>query len=416
MPRHHPSIGSRLQRGSPTDAPRRRDGDALRELPRRRAGGRARRVAASSRRPRRRDAIVGVDRGKKNDNSGGKVSSLSSSRRRRTRRSSRGRRAADGAAAFSRRRHRRRRVVAASRDAASSRARRDARDRARRFRRRRRRGDRGDRGVVDDRKPKQSKPIVAAVARRGGPPTDEIAIAVAALLSPGRRSSGAAVRRRRHRRVRRPRVRGVVRDARVQARSVLLFTPVPIRPRRRGERRSLRTLPSVSLRPPPAFNPRPRRLSTPLLTPFNSTPTTAARTPPTARSPRGPDSSSTGASHLAPVRIRPRRRGERRSLRTFCPSVSLRPGSPAFNPRPRRLSTPRLTPFNSTPRFASRGPSSSTAASSAPPRWRSGPRSPRSRRCRTARPRYSPSWPRRYTPRRGSTKTPSCRRWRRPSC
>jgi dsDNA-specific endonuclease/ATPase MutS2 len=40
-------------------------------------------------------------------------------------------------------------------------------------------------------------------------------------------------------------------------------TLVPIRPRWRGERRSLRTLPVVSLRPPPAFNPRPRRLSTP---------------------------------------------------------------------------------------------------------------------------------------------------------
>jgi len=39
------------------------------------------------------------------------------------------------------------------------------------------------------------------------------------------------------------------------------------------------------------------------------------------------------------VPIRPRRRGERRSLRTFA-GVSLRPGSLAFNPRPRRLSTP----------------------------------------------------------------------------
>jgi len=49
------------------------------------------------------------------------------------------------------------------------------------------------------------------------------------------------------------------------------FTLVPIRPRRRGERRSLRTfLPGVSLRPPLAFDPRHRRLSTPLLTPFNS--------------------------------------------------------------------------------------------------------------------------------------------------
>jgi len=38
---------------------------------------------------------------------------------------------------------------------------------------------------------------------------------------------------------------------------------VPIRPRRRGERRSLRTLPGVSLRPLHAFNPHHRRLSTP---------------------------------------------------------------------------------------------------------------------------------------------------------
>ena len=38
---------------------------------------------------------------------------------------------------------------------------------------------------------------------------------------------------------------------------------VPIRPRSRGERRSLRTLPGASLRAPHAFNPRHRRLSTP---------------------------------------------------------------------------------------------------------------------------------------------------------
>jgi hypothetical protein len=41
------------------------------------------------------------------------------------------------------------------------------------------------------------------------------------------------------------------------------YTLVPIRPRRRCGRRSLRTFPSVSLRPPLAFNTRPRRLSTP---------------------------------------------------------------------------------------------------------------------------------------------------------
>ena len=40
-------------------------------------------------------------------------------------------------------------------------------------------------------------------------------------------------------------------------------TLVPVRPRSRGERRSLRTFPGASLRPPLGFNPRPRRLSTP---------------------------------------------------------------------------------------------------------------------------------------------------------
>ena len=40
-----------------------------------------------------------------------------------------------------------------------------------------------------------------------------------------------------------------------------------------------------------------------------------------------------GASYLTLVPIRPRSRGERRSLRTFA-VVSLRPGSLAFNPRP----------------------------------------------------------------------------------
>ena len=44
---------------------------------------------------------------------------------------------------------------------------------------------------------------------------------------------------------------------------------------------------------------------------------------------------------LTLVPIRPRRRGERRSLRTFSSVVSLRPGSLAFNPdTPRRLPTP----------------------------------------------------------------------------
>ena len=41
------------------------------------------------------------------------------------------------------------------------------------------------------------------------------------------------------------------------------YTLVPIQPRSRGERRSLRTFPGGSLRSSLAFNPRPRRLSTP---------------------------------------------------------------------------------------------------------------------------------------------------------
>jgi WD40 repeat protein len=47
-------------------------------------------------------------------------------------------------------------------------------------------------------------------------------------------------------------------------------------------------------------------------------------------------------SSITLVPIRPRSRGERRSLRTFSPADSLRPGSLAFNP-----DTPRAMPFNS---------------------------------------------------------------------
>jgi len=61
---------------------------------------------------------------------------------------------------------------------------------------------------------------------------------------------------------------------------------------------------------------------------------------------------STGAFYLTLVPIRPRWRGERRSLRTFVRSgVSLRPPL-GFNPdTPRRLQL-HLTPVNSTPTFA----------------------------------------------------------------
>ena len=41
------------------------------------------------------------------------------------------------------------------------------------------------------------------------------------------------------------------------------YTLVPVRPRWRGERRSLRTFVGVYIRPPLGFNARPRRLSTP---------------------------------------------------------------------------------------------------------------------------------------------------------
>ena len=47
---------------------------------------------------------------------------------------------------------------------------------------------------------------------------------------------------------------------------------------------------------------------------------------------------TSGAFYITLIPIRPRTRGERRSLRTLLPGVSLRPGSLAFNPdTPRRL-------------------------------------------------------------------------------
>ena len=141
----------------------------------------------------------------------------------------------------------------------------------------------------------------------------------------------------------------------------VLLTLVPVRPRRRGARRSLRTLsPGASLRPLPlAFDP-----DTPPSTPLNSASDAfelhpdirsygrrpsgrSARRSPSATSPssrRGRRSErryrrscargKPGAFYTL-VPIRPRSRGERRFLRTFA-VVSLR--SPlAFNPRPRRL-------------------------------------------------------------------------------
>jgi hypothetical protein len=56
-----------------------------------------------------------------------------------------------------------------------------------------------------------------------------------------------------------------------------------------------------------------------------------------------------GASY-APVPVRPRRRGARRSSRTFAGAARRPGGSPGFNPdTPRRLTTPPLTSLNATP-------------------------------------------------------------------
>ena len=68
---------------------------------------------------------------------------------------------------------------------------------------------------------------------------------------------GRGARPRRAPRVARPLPAG---DRRRQG---AFYTLVPIRPHSRGERRSLRTFLGASLRPPLAFSPRPRRLSTP---------------------------------------------------------------------------------------------------------------------------------------------------------
>jgi hypothetical protein len=55
-----------------------------------------------------------------------------------------------------------------------------------------------------------------------------------------------------------------------------------------------------------------------------------------------------GCVLLTLVPVRPRRRGARRSLRTFA-GIFLPPGSLGFNIRPRRLWTPTDAPLNSAP-------------------------------------------------------------------
>jgi hypothetical protein len=140
----------------------------------------------------------------------------------------------------------------------------------------------------------------------------------------------------------------------------VLLTLVPVRPRRRGARRSLRTLSPGARISPPAPRFRSRRASTP----FNSASDAFELHPdirsygrrPSGRSARRSPSATSSSSRRGRrserryrrscargkpgafytlVPIRPRSRGERRFLRTFA-VVSLR--SPlAFNPRPRRL-------------------------------------------------------------------------------
>ena len=90
----------------------------------------------------------------------------------------------------------------------------------------------------------------------------------------------------------------------------------------------------------------------------------------------------TGAFYTL-VPIRPRSRGERRSLRTL-PGVSLRPGSPAFNPRPRRLSTPPTDAYELHPDVAlniGHSPNSGRGRASS---WRSRARGRRRRGGRSA--------------------------------
>ena len=97
---------------------------------------------------------------------------------------------------------------------------------------------------------------------------------------------------------------------------------------------------------------------------------------------------TSGAFYITLVPIRPRTRGERRSLRTLLPGVSLRPGSLAFNPRPRRLSTP-TDAFELHPdvRFVRNDPQPSPSrARTSRPRTPSARSSPgRRSRCRTRR-------------------------------
>jgi chemotaxis protein histidine kinase CheA len=194
------------------------------------------------------------------------------------------------------------------------------------------------------------------------------------------------------------------------------ITLVPIPPRSRGERRSLRTLlPGASISPPRV----PRWFqSRHTATPFNSAsdafqlhPDVIARTDPRpeARERKRGTSRAGGedrrdgeqGASLTLVPIRPRSRGERRSLRTLS-SVSLRPPL-AFNARHRCLSTP-TDAFQLYPDVASNDRASR----------RSKRRTPRTRRSSSARSRRRWRSARRGTRRAARTRR-ELRRWRRRS-
>ena len=110
------------------------------------------------------------------------------------------------------------------------------------------------------------------------------------------------------------------------------LTLVPIRSRRRGERRSLRTFAGASLRPHLAFNTRPRRLSTPSdafeLQGRRSTrpmmPSTSS--PPSPRRRRF-GRSSRGTSRCTAPRRRSSRRGKRATSRARARAVGDGDGS-----------------------------------------------------------------------------------------
>jgi hypothetical protein len=179
-------------------------------------------------------------------------------RARRTRRAARPRAARDGARA--------RRKTAAAHRARGDAPRRKRRPRAERDRPRRVRARRRSERSIAAARPADAVGH-ARDSTAGGAGHAVRARGVARADDHADAGRGAAARRRGRRRRRRRRRR----DGRApgssssssSSASGAFYTLVPIRPRRRGERRSLRTFAVVSLRPPLAFNPRHRRLSTP---------------------------------------------------------------------------------------------------------------------------------------------------------